>query len=86
MIVKGVRLDPGLEERVRRAAAAEHSTVSEFVRAALAERADRTLREQLSTVERLSDVIGIARSGGPSVADRTGEAFADLLEERHRDG
>lgn len=80
-----MRLDPRLDERVRRAAEAESSTVSEFVRAAVAERADRTLAEQVGADERLRDVVGVVRGGGGR-ARRTGETFAELVAERRRSG
>jgi len=71
-----VRLDPELDDLVRRAAAREGSSVSEFLRRAAEERARRTL----SPSEQLVDVIGAVRSDGGGAAERTGEAFASLLE------
>jgi hypothetical protein len=78
--VRSVRLESSLDERVRRAAAAEGSTVSEFLRSAAAERADRTLAHRNS--ERLADVVGSVRGGGVGRARDTGAAFGDLLAER----
>jgi hypothetical protein len=77
--VRSVRLNPELDELVRRAAAQEGSSVSEFMRRAAAERAERTLWVR----DRLSGIVGAVRSGG-GVAARTGEAFGDLLEARKR--
>lgn len=77
--MRSLRLDPELDERVQRAAAAEGSTVSEFLRAAAAERCDRTLAE--STTEQLGDVIG-AINGGGGRARESGKAFSDLLAEQ----
>jgi len=73
--MRSVRLDPELDDLVRRAAAREGSSVSEFLRRAADERARRTL----SPSEQLVDVIGAVRSVG-GAAERTGEAFAGLLE------
>jgi uncharacterized protein (DUF1778 family) len=79
--VRSLRLDPGLDERVRRAAALEDTSVSEFLRQAAAERAERTLSEDNG--ERLSYAIGAVRSE-LDLARKTGEAFADLAEAKHR--
>jgi len=78
--MRSVRLDSTLEDRLRRAAAAEGASVSEFIRRAAAERADAVLGT--STSERWNDVIGVVHSGG-GLARRTGEAFADILAEEH---
>ena len=55
--------------------------MSEFLRLAAAERADRTLSQRNS--DRLADVIGIVHGGG-GVAHKTGDAFGDLLTDRRR--
>lgn len=78
--MRSVRLGASLDERVRRAAAAEGSTVSEFLRNAAAERADRTLAHRNS--DRLADVLGSVRGGGAGRARDSGTAFGDLLAER----
>jgi len=78
--MRSVRLEPSLDQRVRRAAAAEGSTVSDFLRSAAAERADRTLANRNS--DRLADVIGSVHGGGAGRARETGAAFGDLLAER----
>jgi len=80
--VRSLRLEPSLDERVRRAAAAEGSTVSEFLRNAASERADRTLAHRNS--DRLADVIGSVRGGGAGRARDTGAAFGELLAERRQ--
>jgi hypothetical protein len=77
--MRSLRLDPALDERVRRAADAEGSSVSEFLRQAAAERADRTLATRNS--ERLADVIGAVHGGGGQ-ARRSGAAFGELLDAR----
>jgi hypothetical protein len=79
--MRSLRLDAALDERVRRAAARENASVSEFLRLAAAERADRTLSQRNS--ERLADVIGAVRGDG-GVAHRTGDAFGDLVADKHR--
>jgi hypothetical protein len=78
--VRSLRLEPALDEQVRRAAAAEGATVSEFLRRAASERAERTLAQRNS--DRLADVIGCVRGGGAGRARETGAAFGELLAER----
>jgi hypothetical protein len=78
--MRSLRLEPELDERVRRAAALEGASVSEFLRRAAAERAERTLSQRGS--ERLADVVGVVRGGGCGRARDTGTAFGDLLSER----
>lgn len=80
--MRSLRLEPELDVRVRRAAAAEGSSVSEFLRRAAAERADRTLAVRNS--DRLADAIGAVRGGGTSRSRETGAAFGELLAERRR--
>ncbi len=79
--MRSVRLDKYLDDLVRRAADREGETVSEFLRRAAAERAERTLAIRPTT--QLDDVIGAVRSKGGR-ARRTGEAFGDILAERPR--
>lgn len=79
--MRSLRLDPELDNLVRRAAAQEGASVSEFLRRAAADRARRTLDPR----DELSDVIAAVRSDAGAAA-RTGAAFADLLEDRRRDG
>jgi hypothetical protein len=63
----------------RKAAAIEGSSVSEFMRLAIAERAERTLAG--GAQGRLRGVVGAIHGGGGRARD-TGAAFADLLEQR----
>jgi hypothetical protein len=77
--VRSLRLDSQLDEMARRAAAIEGSSVSEFMRRAIAERAERTLEGGAS--ERLHDVIGVINGGGGRARD-SGGAFAELLVQR----
>jgi hypothetical protein len=79
--MRSLRLDPELDERVRRAASLEGASVSEFLRRAAAERAERTLSRRAD--ERLADVVGVIRGGGGRARD-TGTAFADLLTEHRK--
>lgn len=79
--MRSLRLEPELDERVRRAAAAEGSSVSEFMRRAAAERADRTLSHRNS--DRVADLVGAIHGGGGNARD-TGTAFRDLLADRRR--
>jgi len=80
--MRSVRLEPTLDDRIRRAAAAEGTTISEFLRTAAAERADRTLSHR--NTDRLSDVIGSVRGGAAGRARNTGAAFGELLDERRK--
>jgi len=79
--MRSLRLDPELDQRVRRAATLEGSSISEFLRRAAAERAERTLSQGGS--ERLEDVVGVIHGGGGR-ARETGKAFADLLVQEPR--
>ena len=76
--MRSLRLDPDLDQLVRRAAEREGASVSEFLRRAASERATRTLAERPS--DRLADVLGAVRSAG-GVARRTGDAFGEALDE-----
>jgi hypothetical protein len=76
-----VRLDERLDSLARKAAAMEGASVSEFMRRAIAERAQRTLAGDAR--ESLSDVIGVVHSGGAGHARDSGWALAELLAERH---
>ncbi|HEY7398597.1 MAG TPA: DUF1778 domain-containing protein [Gaiellaceae bacterium] len=77
--MRSLRLDPELDLTVRRAAAVAGESVSEFIRVAVARRAEDTLAG--SGRAHLADVAGVIDSGS-SHARRTGEAFADLVAER----
>lgn len=78
--MRSVRLSPELNDRVRRAAETEGVTVSEFLRAAAADRAERTLSRR--NTDQLADVIGSVRGAGAGRARDTGTAFGELLDER----
>jgi len=77
--VKSVRLDPGLEAKLERAARAVAVSESEFIRDALARRCAEVLGGSLA--ERLAPVLGIVNSAGGRAA-RTGAAFRQLLARR----
>jgi len=78
--MKSLRLAPELEQRLQRAAALQGESLSEFMRRAATERADRVLAASGSTD--FSDVVGAVHGGGGR-ARRTGDAFADIVAE-HR--
>jgi len=80
--MRSLRLEPGLDEKVRRAAAVKGESVSEFLRRAAAERAEETLAGSPS--ERFADVAGVVHGGGGR-ARRTGAAFKESLASE-RDG
>jgi Family of unknown function (DUF6290) len=77
--MRSIRLDDRLDEITRKAASIEGASVSEFMRRAIAERAERTLAD--GAQERLKDVLGSVHGGGGHARD-TGKAFADLLEQQ----
>ena len=72
-------MDPQLESRLQQAAAVRGESLSEFIRQAVAERADATLSAQPSTD--FSDVLGVIHGGGGR-ARGTGAAFTEDLVER----
>jgi hypothetical protein len=75
-VVKSLRLDTELEQRLQRAAAATGETLSQFIRRAAAARADAVLAG--GGDDDWSDVIGAVHGGGGR-ARRSGEALRDLL-------
>jgi hypothetical protein len=77
--MRSLRLDPELDDRVRRAAAVEGASVSEFLRRAAADRAERTLGARPR--DHLRDVLGVVHGGGGR-ARRSGEAFSDAISKR----
>lgn len=78
--MRSLRLDDTLDEKVQRAAAIKGESVSEFIRRAADARAEETL--SAAARHRFADVIGVVRSEGGR-AERSGEAFAELLAEDH---
>lgn len=87
--MRSLRLDPDLDQRVQSAAAREGVSVSEFLRRAAAERADRTLRETKPS-EALAFFIGAGRSSyGGSIARNKDalldEIYAEKLQRRRGD-
>lgn len=79
--MRSLRLDSQLDEMTRKAAAIEGSSVSEFMRQAIAERAQRTLAG--GNRERLREAIGAINGGGGQARD-SGGAFTDLLTRRRK--
>lgn len=78
-MARSVRLDPGLETRLKEAALAEGVRPSESIRRAIARHSDKVLGATLDA--RLADVTGVVRSSGGR-ARRTGAAFKKLLRSR----
>jgi hypothetical protein len=76
-MMRSVRLDPYLEDKVRRAAALKGESVSEFLRQAAEQRADETLAERPANA--FADVAGVVHGGGGGRARRSGEAFTETL-------
>jgi predicted transcriptional regulator len=79
--VKSVRLDPGLQARLERAAQAVAQSQSEFIRQAVERRCEEVLGGSLA--ERLAPVIGIVHSTGGRAA-RTGEQFTQVVKGRRK--
>ncbi len=78
MVMRSVRLERTLDERLQRAAAVAGESVSEFIRVAVDERAERTLTAEPTDFD---DVIGVVRGGGGR-ARRTGDAFRRVVDRR----
>jgi hypothetical protein len=81
-MVRSVRLDPELEARVSRAAAAQGISVADFIRQAIRQHTDVALGRTL--LEDLADVVGSIHGAtgvgrGTDLAQRTGHAFTELL-------
>jgi uncharacterized protein (DUF1778 family) len=80
--MRSLRLSADLDERVRQAAALEGSSVSEFLRRAATERAERTLTSD--PARRLAYAIGVVETDLRQARD-SGAAFADVVERKHGD-
>jgi hypothetical protein len=79
--MRSLRLDPELDAKVRRAAAMKGESISEFIRGAAEERADKVLDDTCS--ERFTDIVGVIRGGGGR-ASRSGKAFTEQLRTKKR--
>ena len=79
--MRSLRLDPELDAKVRRAAALKDESVSEFIRQATEERADKVLRDRSS--DRFADVAGVIHGGGGR-ARRAGKVFTEQLAAKKR--
>jgi hypothetical protein len=79
---RSFRIDPGLERRLCEVAAREGVPVSAVVREAIGRHCDEKLGSSLR--ERLAYAIGVGEGDGKDRSSRTGQAFTDLLVERHR--
>jgi Protein of unknown function (DUF1778) len=79
--MRSLRLSAELDEQVRQAAALEGASVSEFLRRAAGERAERAL--SANPRERLAYAIGIVNTDLHQARD-TGAVFGDIVERKHR--
>ena len=79
--MRSLRIDPELDEKVQRAAAVEEESVSEFIRQAAEERADRVLNS--NPRNQFGDVAGIVHGGGGR-ARNSGRAFTRQLARARR--
>ncbi len=75
-VMRSLRLDADLDEKMRRAATVRGESVSEFIRQAAAARAEETLAARPG--EQFADVAGVVHGGGGR-ARRTGRAFTESL-------
>ncbi len=78
---RSFRIDPHLEQRLQKVAERQAVPVSAVVREAISRHCDDVLGNDVAAA--LADVIGIVKSEGGR-ADRTGQAFKDLLAKRSR--
>jgi hypothetical protein len=81
-MTRSFRIDPALERRLCEVAAREGVPVSAVVREAIERHCDAVLGTSL--LDLMSDYIGIGEGTGEDLASRTGEAFTELLVEKHR--
>jgi predicted DNA-binding protein len=79
---RSFRIDPALERRLCEVAAREGVPVSAVVREAIEKHCDAVLGRSL--LEEMADFIGVGEGSGEDLSSRTGEAFTDLLVEKHR--
>ena len=79
---RSFRIDPELERRLCQVAEREGVPVSAVVREAIEKHCDAVLGTSLLDV--MGDYIGIGEGSGEDLSSRTGEAFTDLLVEKHR--
>jgi len=79
---RSFRLDTRLERRLCEVAEREGVPVSAVVREAIEKHCDAVLRRSL--LDEMADYIGAVEGTGEDLASRTGEAFTELLWEKHR--
>lgn len=79
--MRSLRLDERLEQRLQKAAAAEGTSVSEFIRRAADERASSTLASEPN--DQFADIIGTVNTRGGR-ARKTGKAFTEVLAKPRR--
>ena len=79
---RSFRIDPVLERRLCEVAEREGVPVSAVVREAIEKHCDAVLGTSL--LDLMADYIGIGEGSGEDLSSRTGEAFTDLLVEKHR--
>ncbi len=78
--MKSVRLGDELEGKLKRAARKQGVSESDFIRAAIAERADSMLGDDLES--RLAGIIGAVHAGGGQAA-HAHERYHELLKQRY---
>ena len=79
---RSFRIDPALERRLCAVAEREGVPVSAVVREAIEKHCDAVLGTSL--LDQMSDFIGVGEGDGVDRSSRTGQAFTDLLVEKHR--
>jgi hypothetical protein len=81
-----VRLDPRTERLVERLARKRRQTKSEVIRDALGVLAEQEKGsdKKKRPYELVAHLIGSVRGGPPDLSERTGEKFAQLLQEKRK--
>lgn len=79
------RLSRSQRELILRAAALARQTPADFVREAALKRAEETLSASLTAYDAFKDFIGCL-SAPVTLSAGTGQAFADIVRQRHEEG
>lgn len=76
--MKSVRLSSGLQQRLRDAAARRGVSESALIRDAVDRACADVLDQPTRLIDLVGDLVGVGRGGGGQ-AERSGDAFAELL-------
>lgn len=78
--MNSVRLEPDMEEKIRKIAALKGLTLSEVHRLALNQYCDREAVPVQTS--RYDDIIGVGE-GASDLSARAGQVFGEIMEEKH---